>query len=363
MLLSAASFLLLTWQAYDFYSSPVISYVIDRQVVQIENRVKMQLLKFATPEHIALRLQEALQPVPADWEGIALLAEFSADNQVEIPQSLLDEIEARRQVERGEEERFLSACYRCMKDSENCPISLAKSCDIAVELTPVGDVRSINTALDDWLAGRPVDTLETGLATVGLAATVGSLFTAGSAYSIKVGASTVKVARKIGSISKPLARFLRRNTKGLLDFSRIPRDWRTNPSSIMAAVSVSKLSELKSLMLNLGGLRTNVGTAKTLRLLRAVEDGTDAHRLRLASDVLKADTPKALEVLGKNRLLKQTYKINPKFTRMAGTLLTFLGALLGLFWGTVTAFLSAILRYSMRLTKRRLNASRNVSDA
>lgn len=131
----------------------------------------------------------------------------------------------------------------------------------------------------------------------------------------------------------------------------------------MGAISVTKLSELKSLLLNLGGIRANVGTTKTLRILRTIDGGTDAHRMRLASDIFKADTPKALEVLGKNRLLKQTYKINPKITRMAGTLLTLCGALLGLFWGTITALLSAIFSYFLRLTKRRLNSPGTVADA
>ncbi len=362
-LLSISSLALLSWQAYTFYSSPLASYFIDREVSEIKHRVQLQLLESATPEHIAQRLQSALEPVPADWEGIDLLREFSAENNVVLTQSLLNQINARETVERGEDDSFATACYRCMKDSDSCPISLATSCDLAVELTPVGDVRSISTAFTDWLADRPVDTFETGLATVGLAASVGSIFTAGTTYSIKVGTSTIKVARRIGSIGKPLARFLRRNTEGLLDFSRIPKNWRKDPSSIMGAISVTKLSELKSLLLNLGGIRANVGTTKTLRILRTIDGGTDAHRMRLASDIFKADTPKALEVLGKNRLLKQTYKINPKITRMAGTLLTLCAALLGLFWGALSVLLSTIFRYFLRVTKRRLNSPATVVDA
>lgn len=344
VLLSVASLSVFSWQAYSLYSSPVVNFFVDREIDAIGSRVQLAMLQSATPEHVTKRIRAALQPVPADWDGIDLLRAFAAENGIALPDYLLSEISRRELLERGEEDSLANSCYRCIKDSESCPVSVAKGCDIAVEMTPLGDIRSINAGLSDWRAGKPVDTLDVSLATVGLVATAGSFFTAGSSYSVKIGTGLIKAARKTGSFSKPFLRFLKNNTDELLDFSRIPKRWHHNPASIMRAVNPAQFSELKSVLLHLGGIRGNVGTVKALRIISVIDNGTDARRMNLASDALKTDTPKALEVLGKKRLLKQTYRINPKITRMASSFAAFVASLLGIFWGAVSAFFSAVIR-------------------
>jgi hypothetical protein len=256
---------------------------------------------------------------------------------------LLNEIKLREDKERGVAGAY-DDCLKCMMDSENCPTSAAKVCDVALEFTPVGDVRSINRAMQDWQAGRPVDALDLSLATVGLVATASIIFPPATvgATQIKAGTGIIKVARKTESIGKPLWGFIGKNTEGMVDFARVPKDWHMRPSSIGHALDTHKYGQLKALVSDVGAVHGSVGTLKTLRMLKQIDNGIDARRARLTTEAMKDSAPKALEVLGKNRLFKQTYRLNPKITRMAGAAIGFIGGLLGLFWGAFLKLLLAI---------------------
>lgn len=341
-LISLVSASFFCWSAYSFFSAPLVEFVVDRQLGDIKQRINRELLRSANPRHLAPRIRSALKPVPADWTSIDLLREFAEEHRVALPQDLVDEIKLRETKERGVVGAY-DDCLKCIMDSENCPISAAKVCDIALELTPAGDARSINRAIKEWQAGRPVDTLDVSLATVGLVATAATFVSAGATYSIKAGSGVIKVARKTESIGKPLWRFINQNSEGMIDFARVPKGWHMRPSAIGQAVDMNKYVQLKALASDIGAVHGSLGTLKTLRLLKHIDNGTDARRARLATEAMKDSAPKALEVLGKKRLFKQTYRLNPKITRMAGATITFFTGLLGLFWG---AFLNLIMAIS-----------------
>lgn len=340
-LMSVASALILFWNVYSFYSSPLIEFVVDRQVDDIKHRIERELLRSASQEHLTPKIRSALKPVPADWTSIDMLREFAEEHHVVLSPDLLEEIKLREDKERGMAGAY-DDCVKCMMDSQSCRISTAQICDIALELTPVGDVRSINKAINDWQADRPVDRFDVSLATVGLAATAASVFTAGGAYSVKVGSGVIKAAKKTGSIGKPLWRFISDNTQGMIDFSRIPSGWHMRPASIGRALDAEKYEKLTSLAVDIGIVHGSVGTLKTLRIIKHIDNGKDAHRAKLVTEAIKDSVSKSFEVLGKNRLFKQTYRINPKITRIAGATIGFISSLIGLFWGVFLKLLGAV---------------------
>ena len=87
----------------------------------------------------------------------------------------------------------LSDCGTCMRDVTACPsLSLIAACTLPFELSPAGDAAALIRQGGTWATGGDPDGIEAALATLGLAATAGTLVTAGSSLSIKGAATTLR---------------------------------------------------------------------------------------------------------------------------------------------------------------------------
>lgn len=342
----------LLWHAYQFATNPTAQWYVARSADAIRVSVQRALMTAATPDAIAQRLETALENHPADWPAINMLIAYAEEEQIPINSELASRIQQRRLTELTVSARA-GACFRCMTNPRACPLSEAKICDIAIELTPLGDLRSFKLAVDDYREGRAIDALDVGLASVGLAATAGAVVTGGASYSAKAGAALIKAGKSAGSLSHRLLGSLRRLTVDLVDFRRLPDNWALHPRKSLEAVDSRKLAELSATAGAVGALQLKVGPNAALRVLQHADSPGDIRALSRASDALGKRTPVAVEVLGGKRVIKLSSELSPLARRVVGWGMSFLGLIAGLYAHLASAAWAAIRRAVTRRVRNR----------
>lgn len=196
-------------------------------------------------------------------------------------------------------------CAACAWDIRDCAsLAMMAACALPVELSPLGDVNALRRQAVAALAGAEVDRLETGLALVGLGATVLVVVTGGTSAALKAGAGGVRVARRLGSLTPDFARVLN-------DAADLPVNW---GAALRAAplddiTDTAKLARLGNIAADLGRVATRAGPAETLVLLRHVDSAEDAARLSRLADASGPRTLAHMEVLGKSRAFRATLRL------------------------------------------------------
>ena len=103
-------------------------------------------------------------------------------------------------------------CGACAYDLNSCPgLADVVSCNLPVELTPLGDVNALRRGAADWWQDQPVDRFDVALASVGLAATGLAVASGGASVTVKIGASVLRVGRGLGRVN---ARLMHAVTQG-----------------------------------------------------------------------------------------------------------------------------------------------------
>ncbi|MCK9513257.1 MAG: hypothetical protein M0R28_18800 [Pigmentiphaga sp.] len=209
------------------------------------------------------------------------------------------------------------------------------ACQVAVELTPVGDFRSLGRAAGAYWQDEEVDYLDVGLATVGLAATVGAVASFGTTYGAKVGAGVLKAARRTGAISAPLGRHFRRLTAGMVDFRRVPKEGLRSPAGWLKAVDAARLRAFGGSMADLGAISARQGPVQALRVLRQADSPGQLAALRRGSDAMEGRFPATLKMLGKSRVIGAASRWSRAAWNLVGSAAALLAALLGLVWNVL----------------------------
>lgn len=336
------------WQLYQLATNPYVSFLIDLTEDELQRNIERSLLVFADQEKVEQRLHQALMEKPTDWLVIDLMQEYAQEQQFILNTALLEQIKLRDSEERG----YWAAaqdCWQCISDPEECPISFAQTCNIVTEMTPVGDVRSLIIEYGHWQNDQEIDQLNVALSVVGLGATAAAVGTAGSSLSIKVGAGFIKAAKNAKRLNNKLTRFLVRNVTGLLDFSKVPKGWVTEPRLLKQAINPEKYQSITKLAGGVGDMLHGVGFARTIKYVNKIDDANDAAKLGRLAKVSKSRGLVALEMMGKNRLLKQMSKYSryAKTIIVTGTALLF--SLIGVFFSTILSiFQHFVVRYIRR---------------
>lgn len=317
-------------------TDPRYAPVAERALAEIRAELETALAARADPDRIEAALGATLAEEPVDWVRADALAELAAARGLALSPALaarLAEAEAR---DRGPA-AFLGACWACIRDRGDCPLSGALLCNVAVELTPVGDARSLLAAAADWQAGREVDRIDLALATIGAAATVGAVFTAGSAYAAKLGAGALKAARAAGTLRPGLAADLARQAEGLVDLGRLPDAAPAlRPAHLAQAADAARLAALGAAMADLGAAARALGPVRALRSLRHVESLDELRALRRAGDAMGPRAFTALELLGPARVFRATARV----TRAGRQVLAG--------WGGVLAALAGLVHLALQ---------------
>ena len=253
------------------------------------------------------RLQVAI--LNEDLMQLNLLLGLAVDHDITLPPDLLLDIQTINDAATGVIARS-AACGACAIDVTACDtLAHIGACALPFELTPAGDLNALRRAGSAYLSGDDVDRLDVGLAIVGLGATGAVLATSGSSYSLKAGTSLLRMARRLGTITTPLAARLSTLIGDAVRWDRMGdlAALRIGPSEM---VDASKLFELGDLGTSLRRVADNTSVPEAVTLLRHVDTTQDAARLARVSDAMGPKTRGAFEVLGKGRVFRATIRIS-----------------------------------------------------
>ncbi|SCY15096.1 hypothetical protein [Pseudomonas flexibilis] len=339
-----ASLVAALWQFHLMLNNPTVSFYSERAIESLQKEIERELAKRATPEELNTRILQALDPTPADWLIIDEIEDYAGEKGIDLSPDVILQIKERKAKERG----LLAGskqCWSCITSPNQCPLSAAKLCDVAVEITPIGDVRT--------LVSEDADQIDIALATVGLVATGVAVFTGGSTAGVKAGASLAKAARKAGSITRPMTKHLTQLADNMVDVAKISDGTWKNPRVLTEAVDMKKLNALQDWVSDLTKMRSSLGTVITMKILHHADTPAELRALSRASEAVKKRMLVALDVIGKSRLIKLTMQLSDAALTLIGAILTGVFALIGLFWNAVFSVLKvAILKATGSLAVR-----------
>ena len=247
-----------------------------------------------TEAEIAVALDAALaRTVDRPWLDRELAAAVAAEDHDRTESLLrLADLRGIEPPDRAAAEAALDgatgplACTRCALIPDACTsIRQVLTCNLPLEMTPVGDVAALTRNGAAWATGAEVDELEAALAGAGLAATGAVLVSGGSTATVKAGATLIRVGRRAGAIGKGLSD----------DLLRLARSDRA-----AFAAAATGLREM----------RAGIGTADALAVLRHADDAAEAARLGRVAKALGPETRPALAALGKARVLRLTVRLS-----------------------------------------------------
>lgn len=308
-------------------ASPFTAPLVERSAASAARAIDRAMAATVTPDWLIPRLGAAIAADDAD--AVAFYTGLAQDHAVPLPPATA---EAAMAVKDRHEGALATArdCARCALDVAECrEIALIAACGIPLELTPVGDLNALRRAGIDALAGEDVDRLEVGLALVGLGATAAAVASGGSSVTVKAGATLLRMARRMGTLTPGLARVIRETADVPVNWARLP-DWIAGTVPASAVTDTVRLARLGDMAADAGRVRRNTSTAETLVMLRHVEDADDLSRLARVSDVTLGDTRRTVEALGLGRAFRLTMRLaDTAIAALAGLYALFLQACIG----------------------------------
>ncbi len=299
---------------YVLAQHPFAAPVVDRTEADARAALTRAITSTATPDRIAARLAAAVgAKEPLD---VALYLDLARDQGAVLPPDLLAEAEAMVAAAEGWLAE-LGACGTCAWDIASCQtLKQIGVCAIPVELSPLGDLNALRRVAVATAQGDEVDELEAGLALAGLAGTALMLASGGTSTTVKVGATGLRLARKLGSLPERLV------------------------AEIAGAASWARFSAIAG---DAGRIVAATSPAETLLLLRHADDAAELARLARLAEVAGPDTRRAVAVLGKARAFRT-------LTRLSDLAVAAI-ALLGLALAQLGAILGAIGKLALRRAK------------
>ncbi|WP_333830088.1 hypothetical protein [Pararhodobacter sp.] len=287
--------------------SPFTAPFVERSTHDVQRALERATARTVTPEWLLPRLTEAL--AEEDRDRVTMLTALAQDHAITLPAPLPEQIAAFEAAQEGWL-RGATDCALCAYDIMSCPsITLIGACAVPVELTPLGDINALRRAAVAALSGEEPDQLEVGLAVVGLGATGLVVVSGGSTVTLKAGATMLRLARRLGTLTPGLMRSLRSASDIPVVWSRMP-DFALGRAPLSAVTDTARLSDLGRMTQNVGTLGRNTSTADALVLLRHVDSAEDAARMARLSTAAGPGTRRTVEVLGKTRAFRALVRLS-----------------------------------------------------
>lgn len=291
--------------AFVLVQNPLARPFMDRSAQATQIALDRAVASVATPDWLVAHLEAAI--AADDEDRIQMYLDLAQDQNITLPPDLTARANAAQAFDVKE---TLGDCAACATDPGKCPsLSMTGACFIPIQVSPVGDVMALSQQGWAWATGGEVDEIDAGLAALGLAATTATVVTAGSALPVKLGISTLRVARRADAISPGMTRTLRaalRESGGMERAGGIAAD----ATRIVGATSA----------------------AQALPILKMADSAPELTRLARLSEITQTRTLHTLEVLGKARTLRLMHRISDLALAAFGLLAALtaqLGALLG----------------------------------
>lgn len=287
--------------------SPFSAPLITRSTDQIDAALTRALARNVTLPWLLPRVQEAL--LLQDLDQLDLLLGLANDHDVLLPRPMIIDIARLDDAQSGLLART-TACGACAVDITACAtLAQIGACALPFELTPAGDVNALRRASQNYLSGTDVDQLDLGLALVGLGATGAVLATGGTSYSVKAGASVLRISARLGTLTPVFTAHLSTLIKDAVRWDLLG-DLARGRIAPAGVVDSAKLAELTTIGGNLRQIATTTSVAETITLLRHVDTAQDAARLAKVTDAIGSRTRGAFVVLGKSRVYRATVRVS-----------------------------------------------------
>lgn len=291
------------WSVAQIAENPLLRPFVDRSADEIVAATDRLMAQDATPEKLATILNQRLAERPRNWVALQALAGLYAERGLPLPPPYLAAWDEDNSLwaQAGE-------CASCAYDPAVCSLSNVLICQVPIALTPIADLSGVTRAGMAYAAGDPVDQIDLALSVVGLGATAAILASGGSSVLVKAGASTAKLARRMGRLSPRL-------TTLAADSMRVGVDWAALPAArsvddLRLLVRADAFAPLTAIAADLERLRLATDLPHALHLLPLIDDAADARRLSNAAEALGPRVIARAEVLGKARLLRATVRVS-----------------------------------------------------
>ncbi|MGR3541297.1 MAG: hypothetical protein ACU0BS_07700 [Hasllibacter sp.] len=237
------------------------------------------LARTVTPAWLEGEVRAAL--AAPDPDRLIALERLSTARLVPLPAALA--ARARAATDTGAMD-----CLTCAARPATCPsLRATLSCNLPVELTPVGDALALGRNGVAYATGGEVDALETTLAAIGGGASVAVLVSGGSTATVKAGASLLRVARRAGRLPPSVT------------------------DEIAAAARAGDAARLAALGTDARRLIDAVGAEDALVLLSRARGPGDLPRLARLAETAGDRARPALAALGTARTLRLLDRLSP----------------------------------------------------
>ncbi len=321
---------------------PLLAPLRDRAADQIAAATDRMMAREATPERLAELIAARLGEQPRNWVAIRALEQAAAEQKLILPQATAAAIATAWDDDTG----ILAQagdCAICAWDPASCTLSNVLICQAPVALTPVGDIAGIARAGVAYATGGQIDQIDLALSIVGLGATALVVASGGSSAMVKAGASTAKLARRMGLLSPRLTALATDAVRTGVNWAALPAVRSTDDLAL--AIRADAFAPLIATATDLERLRTATGTTAALHLLPLIDDAGDARRLARLGEALGPRLVARAEVLGKARLLRATLRVSE-------TAVMLMTGLLGLMWSIAAMIGGALQSAGLRLLRR-----------
>ena len=345
--LLAVSVLLTGWSALRIWRDPVLRPLIDRSTAEFMAALDREMAAEATPAAISARLTALLAEDPRNWIAIQAVEEVAASRAL----ALTPQDQAARDAAWQADSGLLTvagACLSCMVDASSCSLSEALICNAPMALTPVGDVIGLGRAGFASVTGGEVDRLDLALSAIGLGATVAVVATGGTSYTLKAGASLLRLARKMSLLPPRLLSLVTDAARhGIRWDKALQWDRITDPARLIVPDVVAPVAAVAA---DLGRINGALDTQSTLHLLRFMDGPDDARRIADATTALGPRAVGTLEILGKSRFMRAALRFSDEAAAL-------IAGIVGLMLSLGMALASLVQSLMLRALRRGLRAA------
>jgi hypothetical protein len=184
------------------------------------------------------------------------------------------------------------------------------------DLFVFGDVRDVLREGSRYVSGGAVDELVLGLACVGIALTAGTYASFGAAAPARLGISAVKAARKTGRIARPMADWIGRSLREVVDWSALRRagfSWTEPAAAVRAARQAVKLDRADGLVKlagDVGRVQARAGTQAAIDGLKLANNPREMARIAKLAEKKGGKTRAILKTLGRGAILLTVASFN-----------------------------------------------------
>jgi hypothetical protein len=175
------------------------------------------------------------------------------------------------------------------------------------DLFVFGDIRDAVREGGHLARGEEADELVLGLACAGILVTAATYATLGAAVPERVGLSFVKAARRTGRLAAPVAEWMTRSVREVVDTkafgAALSKASITAPTETLRlardAIKLDRAEGIVTMMRDVGRVRAKAGTRATLEGLKLSEGPRDVARLARLAEKEGSKTRAILKLLGR----------------------------------------------------------------